>query len=109
MHSLALRLLGDVTDGGPLLADDGSNILCGYQEPQRDVSMWRFRRHSARGPTTGPSTRPITRAAAIVRPPLTSFQLRELVRDVGDTQGVVLKLVSIELLDSSDRKTLGTH
>lgn len=105
-HSLALRLLGDVANGGSLLADDGSNVLCGYQQSQRDVGVRRFGGHpGARGPAAGPSSGPVTRAPAVIGAPLASLQLRVLIRDVRDAQGVVLKLVSIQLLDGSERDT----
>lgn len=103
-HSLALRLLGDVADSSSLLADDGSHILCGYQQSQRDVGMWRFAGHPGGGPATRSTAGPVARATAIIGTPLPSLQLRGFVRDIGDTQGVVLKLVSIQLLDGSERE-----
>lgn len=107
LYSLALRLLGDVANGGSLLADDGSNVLCGYQQSQRDVGVRRFGWHPrARGPTTGPATRPISRAPTVIRPALASVQLSGIVGNVGDVQGVVLKLVSIQLLDGSEKDTV---
>ena len=101
-HPLALRLLGDVANSGALFADDGSNILCGYQQSERDVGMWGFSGHPrAGGPTTESTTGPVARAPTVIRPPLASLHLRSFIRDVRDTQGVVLKLVSIQFLDGS--------
>lgn len=105
-HSLARCLLGDVTNGGSLLADDGTDVLCGYQQSQRDVYVLSFGGHPwARGTTAGPASGAIARSTAIIGPPLASLQLRVLIRDVGDTQGIVLKLVTIQLLDGSERDT----
>lgn len=82
-YPLASSLLGYVADSGSLLADDGSNVLRQYQQPQRKVSMWRFSRHPwVRGHTSRPTSRAITRAPAIFRPPLAIIQLRVLVWDV---------------------------
>lgn len=41
-YSLALSLLGDVADGGALLADDGTHILRGHQQSEGDVSVLVF-------------------------------------------------------------------
>lgn len=102
LHSLALRLLGDVANRRPLLADDGSNVLRGHQQPQRDVGVRRLGRHPrARGAATGP-TRSVSGATAVIRPPLAPVQLSRVVRDVRHMQGVVLKLVSVQLLDGSE-------
>ena len=99
-HSLALRLLGDVTDGGALFPDDGTHVLGGHQQAQGDVRVlvlggdprpW----GAAPGATPGAVS-----TAAVVRASL-SINFRVLVRDVGDAKGVVLKLVSIQLLDGS--------
>lgn len=101
-HSLALRLLGDVADGGPLLADDGSDVLRGHQQPQGDVGVRRLVEHPrARGARARPPPGPVS-TPAVFGPSLASISLRVLVGDVGDAQGVVLKLVSIQLLDGSE-------
>lgn len=103
-HPLALRLLGDVANSSALLADDGSNVLGGHQQSERDVCMGGFGGHPrAWGPSTGTPTGPVARAPAIIRSPLASFHVRGLVRDVGDTQSVVLQLVPVQLLDGSVR------
>lgn len=84
-YSLALRLLGDVAYGGPLLADDRSDILRGHQQSQRDVSMRRFGGHPrTRGATAGPAAGPVARAPAVIGPPLASLQFRGLIGNVGD-------------------------
>lgn len=46
VHPLALRLLGDVANGGPLLANDGPHVLCGHQQSEGDVGVLRFGGHS---------------------------------------------------------------
>lgn len=95
-YVLASCLLGYVADGSSLLANDGSNVLREYQQSQRDVSMRRFRRHTgAWGSTTGPTSWAIARTSTIIGSPLVILQFRVLIRDIGDPQGVVLKLVSI--------------
>lgn len=40
--SLGLGLFCDVADGGTLLANDGTHILGGHQEPQGDVHLLLF-------------------------------------------------------------------
>lgn len=102
-YPLALCLLGDVTNGGSFLADDCANVLCGHQQSQRDVGMWRFGGHPRIwGPTAGSAPGPVARSPAVIRPPLASLQFRGFIGDVGDTQGIVFKLVSIQLLDGSE-------
>lgn len=81
-HSLALGLLGDVTDGGALLANDGTHVLCGHQQSERDVSVLMFggdsrtRRHLA-----GVSSWTVSGTTAIVWASL-RVDLRVLVGDV---------------------------
>lgn len=66
--------------------------------------MWRFGGHPrGRGATARAATGPVTWASAVVRPPMDPLQLRGLIRDVGNVQGVVLKLVPIQLLDGSEK------
>ncbi len=72
--------------------------------------MWRFGGHPrARRPSAGSTSGSVTRSPAIIGPPLASLQLRVLIRNVGNTQGVVLKLVSIQLLDGSERDAAHEH
>lgn len=101
---LALCLFGDVSNGGSFLANNCSHVLRRYQQSQRDVNMLGFRRDSRTwGPTTRHAMGSITRTSAIIWPTLPPIKLRSVIRDVGDTQGVVLKLISIQLLDGSEK------
>lgn len=100
-HSLALRLLGDVADGGALLADDGADVLRGHQQPQGDVGVRLGGHPGARGAPAGPPPGPVA-TATVVGPPLAALLLRGLVGDVGDAQSVVLELVPVQLLDGSE-------
>lgn len=102
-YVLASCLLGDVADGGSLLADDGADVLRGYQQSQGDVGVRRLTRHpGARGAAVRATPGSVAGASAVLLPPLAALQLRVLVGDVGDAQRVVLQLVPIELLDGSE-------
>ncbi len=82
IYSLALSLLGDVTDGGALLADNGAHILCGDQQPDRDVRVLMFvgdpraGRHLA-----GVSSRTVSGTSAVVWASL-RVDIRVFIRDV---------------------------
>lgn len=102
-YVLASCLLGDVADGGSLLADDGADVLRGHQQSQGDVGVRRLAGHpGARGAPVRAAPGSVAGASAVLRPPLAALQLRVLVWDVGDAQCVVLQLVPIELLDGSE-------
>ena len=100
-------LLGDVADGGPLLADDGPDVLRGHQEPQGDIGVLVLGGHpGAWGAAAAvPAAGAVAGAPAVVGPPRAALRLGGLVGDVGDVQGIVLKLVAIELLDGSEGRT----
>lgn len=75
-YVLASGLLGNVADGGSLLADDGSDVLCGHQQSQGDVGVRRLAGHpGARGAAVWATARSIAGASAILLPPLAALQL----------------------------------
>lgn len=105
-HPLALSLLGDVADGGTLFSNDGAHILGWYKQTERYVSVLMLGGHPcARGTLSGVDTSTISRAASVVRAAL-GVSVQALVRYVGHAQSVVLKLVTIQLLDSSETHNL---
>lgn len=108
LHSLALSLFCDVANGGPLLADYSPHILCWHQHSQGDVSVCVFWGHPRAGVATTGTAGPITRAPAVIMPPLTPLQVTAFVWDVGDVQGSVVNQISIQFLDSSEERNTNT-
>lgn len=105
--SLGLGLFCDVADGGPLLANDGTHILGGHQEPKGDIHLlllgWGPRCH--RWALAGLTPRAKAPSAPILR-----SLCYLLIRDVGDLQSMVLQLVAIQLHDGSgDRVRVYSH
>lgn len=102
--SLGLGLFRDVADGGSLLANDGTHILGGHQEPQGDVHLLLLGRGSGRhgGALAGLTPRAEASSAPVLWP--LGYLL---VGNIGDLQGVVLQLVAIQLHDGpEDRGTI---
>lgn len=101
-HSLALSLLGDVADGGTFFADDGAHILGWHKQTERYISVLMLGGHPrARRALSGVDTGTVSRAATVVRAAL-GVCVQAFIGYVGHAQSVVLKLVAIQLLDSSE-------
>lgn len=86
-HVPGLGLLSDVLYGQALLSDDGTNKLGGDQDPQWEINLSGLRR-APRGVALLPGR---------VVPTLGSLRGRRgahlFIRDVGNLEGVVLKLM----------------
>lgn len=92
-----MRLLGDVPDGGTLLADDGANELRGHQDAQRDVGL-------GPGPGTQAGRAGPGGPATVEAPPADGHRALgggRLVRDVGHLEGVALHHRGVQLLHGS--------
>lgn len=92
-----MRLLGDVSDGGAFLADDGAYELRGHQDAQRDVGLGPGPGTKAWRPGPGGS-------AAVETPPADGHRALgggRLVRDVGHLEGVALHHRGVQLLHGS--------
>lgn len=104
-HLLGLGLFGDILDGLALLADDGSNKLRRHEHAQGKVVMPGPRSAALpRGPGLGGALIPGRPAATTAAAPSAGRLVRRRrvhVRDVGHLEGVVVQLVSRELLKGS--------
>lgn len=98
---LWLRLFGDILDGVAFLADDGSHKLSRHEHAQWEVVLsgaWRSVASwwpGLRGALVPGSPTPTTRAGSLDR--WSSIR----VHDIWHLEGVVVELVSCQLLDGS--------
>lgn len=95
-HVPGLGLFSDVLDGQALLSDDGTNKLGGDQDPQREINLSGLRR--------APGAVALFPGGVV--PTLDSLRGRRrahlFIGDVGNLEGVVLKLMPTQLLNGSE-------